>query len=238
MPGGRMTLTERECIATGLAEGIGYAEIARQLDRPTSTVSREVARNGGPGRYRAERAHRATQLRSQRRNRSQISSTAPEFGDNSGPVADFTDELAEVFMQTGMPRMTSRIMACLYARDSGSCTAAELVRRLRVSPATISTAVRSLEEQDLIRRERDTGRRDRYVVDDHVWLRATIASIRANDSLVAAGRHGAEVLGAHTPAGARLDEMARFLDYVSRELADAVERWQEFSRQVDVGSPL
>lgn len=225
MPGGRITLAERECIATGLAEGVGYAEIARQLDRPTSTVSREVARNGGPGRYRAERAQRAAQLRSQRRNRPQTSPTATGL-DETGPRAEFTDELIEVFVQTGMPRMTARIMACLYARDSGSCTATELVRRLRVSPATVSTAVRALEEQELIRRERDSGRRDRYVVDDDVWLRATIASIRANDSLVAAGRHGAEVLGAHTPAGARLDEMARFLDYVSRELAGALARWK------------
>ena len=43
MPGGRLTQEDRRHIAAGLAEGLGYAEIARRLGRPTSTVSREVA---------------------------------------------------------------------------------------------------------------------------------------------------------------------------------------------------
>ncbi|MDA0638253.1 helix-turn-helix domain-containing protein, partial [Nonomuraea sp. MCN248] len=60
MPGSRLTWQDRRRIAAGLAEGLGYAEIARGLDRPTSTVSREVARNGGPGVYRPDHAHQAT----------------------------------------------------------------------------------------------------------------------------------------------------------------------------------
>jgi IS30 family transposase len=39
------------------------AEIAKQLGRPTSTVSREVRRNGGGVRYRAAGAHRAARRR-------------------------------------------------------------------------------------------------------------------------------------------------------------------------------
>lgn len=234
-----MTLADRECIAAGLAHGIGYAEIARQLDRPTSTVSREVTRNGGPGRYRAERAHRATQLRAGRHPNAQRSSTPAESGDEQDVLTDFTDELTTVFMQTGMPRMMSRIMACLYATDSGSRTSAELVRQLKVSPASVSTAVRGLQDQDLIRRERDSGRRDRYVIDDDVWLRATLASIRANDALAQAGRRGAHLLGPDTPAATRLDEMSRFLDYVSQELIRAVERWHTGpdSEGTDAGHP-
>ncbi|MGB8944370.1 MAG: helix-turn-helix domain-containing protein, partial [Streptomyces sp.] len=60
MPGGRLTHQDRRHIGAGLAEGLGYAEIARRIDRPTSTVSREVSRNGGPGRYRVDHAHLAT----------------------------------------------------------------------------------------------------------------------------------------------------------------------------------
>lgn len=226
MPGGRMTLTDRECIASGLADGLGYAEIARQLDRPTSTVSREVTRNGGPGRYRAERAHRATQLRASRRQDRRTPDTPAESDALDDVEADLAAELGTVFLHAGMPRITARIMACLYITDSGGRTSAELVRRLRVSPASVSTAVRLLEEQELIRRERDSGRRERYVIYDDVWMRATIASVRANDALVTAAEHGVEVLGCDTPAGARLDEMRRFLDYISREMIDAVERWR------------
>ena len=67
MPGGRLTQQERQQIALGVADGLAYAEIARRLDRPTSTVTREVMRNGGPAAYRADLAHRATERRAHRR---------------------------------------------------------------------------------------------------------------------------------------------------------------------------
>lgn len=67
MPGGRLTEQERQQIASGLAGSLPYAEIARRLDRPTSTVTREVMRNGGPTSYRADLAHRATERRAHRR---------------------------------------------------------------------------------------------------------------------------------------------------------------------------
>jgi transposase, IS30 family len=53
---GRLRLEEREEISRGLAAGESYREIARALGRPASTVSREVAANGGTKRYRAVRA--------------------------------------------------------------------------------------------------------------------------------------------------------------------------------------
>lgn len=70
MPGGRLTQQERQQIALGLADGLAYAEIARRLDRPTSTITREVMRNGGPTAYRADLAHRATERRAHRRRQS------------------------------------------------------------------------------------------------------------------------------------------------------------------------
>ena len=44
---------ERESISRGLASGASYRAIGRQLGRSASTISREVGRNGGPGKYRA-----------------------------------------------------------------------------------------------------------------------------------------------------------------------------------------
>ena len=66
MPGARLTLDEREEIALGIATGHSFADIAVRVGRPTSTVSREVDRNGGRGRYRATRAQRATHERARR----------------------------------------------------------------------------------------------------------------------------------------------------------------------------
>src|SRR5437764_11197999 len=44
---GRLSLDQREDIGVGLARGVSFAAIARGLERPTSTVSREVHRMGG-----------------------------------------------------------------------------------------------------------------------------------------------------------------------------------------------
>jgi transposase, IS30 family len=57
---------EREEISRGLAAGRSLRAIARQLGRAASSVSREVARNGGPQAYRAEAAERAARERARR----------------------------------------------------------------------------------------------------------------------------------------------------------------------------
>ena len=61
-----LSLAEREEIAVGLAARKSLREIARELGRPVSTVSREVARNGPRGRYRAVRAQALAELRGRR----------------------------------------------------------------------------------------------------------------------------------------------------------------------------
>jgi hypothetical protein len=116
------------------------------------------------------------------------------------------------------------VLTCLTTADSGSMTSAELVRRLRVSAASISKAIGFLEGQHLVRRERD-GRRERYVVDDDVWYRASVATAATNDLFAEAALAGAEALGPYTPAGARLADSGRFLKYLSEDLLRHVEYW-------------
>ena len=53
-----LTLAEREEISRGLVHGHSLRQIACGLGRAPSTVSREVARNGGPAPYRAESSDR------------------------------------------------------------------------------------------------------------------------------------------------------------------------------------
>jgi transposase, IS30 family len=55
---GRLTIAEREEISLGLECDELFVVIAARLGRSVSTVSREVAANGGRGGYRAWRAHR------------------------------------------------------------------------------------------------------------------------------------------------------------------------------------
>ncbi|MEU6741470.1 GbsR/MarR family transcriptional regulator [Streptosporangium sandarakinum] len=231
MPGGRLTDEDRRRIAAGLAEGLGYAEIGRRLGRPASTVMREVTRNGGPGGYRADRAHEATRHRARRHRRARPPAPpAPDDGHGRDPreVRDFTESFTALLVQQGLPRMEARVLVCLYIADSGALTAAELVQRLQVSPASVSHAVAFLERQGMLSRERVPGtRRERYVIDDEIWLRTMLASMQMNDALAAASRRGAEILGAATPAGARFESSAELLLLVNEAFQQVVERWRQ-----------
>jgi IS30 family transposase len=51
-----LSLTERETISRGLVQDLSLRQIARDLGRSASTISREVKRHGGPEHYRAEHA--------------------------------------------------------------------------------------------------------------------------------------------------------------------------------------
>ena len=51
-----LSLREREEISRGIAAGLSNAEIARELERSPSTISRELARHQGRERYRAAAA--------------------------------------------------------------------------------------------------------------------------------------------------------------------------------------
>ncbi|WP_424889610.1 helix-turn-helix domain-containing protein [Streptomyces sp. XH2] len=229
MPGGRLTQQERQQIALGLADGLAYAEIARRLDRPTSTVTREVMRNGGPTGYRADLAHRATERRARRRQAAPQGAEAPPqaYGRDAEAVREYEETLTTVMMQSGTPKMMARVLACLCISDSGSLTAAELVQRLQVSPASISKAVAFLDEQGLIRRERNERRRERYVVDDDVWYQSMMASARSTAQVAETARQGVGILGRDTPAAARLENIARFLDFVSESVTRAADQARE-----------
>jgi Helix-turn-helix domain/MarR family len=230
MSGGRLTRQDRLQIALGLADGLAYAEIARRTGRPTSTITREVMRNGGPAGYRADLAHRAAQRRTRRRrpasSRGSESVSLPH-GRDAGAVRECEETLTTVLMQSGLPKMMARVLACLYTTDSGSLTAPELVQRLQVSPASVSKAITFLESLDLVRRERDERRRERYVVDDDLWYQSMIRSARDNAQVAEAARQGVGILGPGTPAAIRLENVARFLDFVSESITRAAEQARE-----------
>jgi len=72
----RLSLAEREEISRGLVAGESLRVIAGRLGRSASTISREVAANGGRRRYRACSADRAAVSRMRRPKRSKRASCA------------------------------------------------------------------------------------------------------------------------------------------------------------------
>jgi DNA-binding transcriptional regulator GbsR (MarR family) len=232
VPGRRLTPTDRQRIADGLSAGHGYAEIARRLARPTSTISREVARNTGPHGYRADLAVRATHHRARRRKpvtRSQ--STTP-----SAKITAFEDNFVTIIIDTGLPRMAARVLARLYTTDSGALAAADLAQTLGVSPASISQAVGYLESLDLITRERQ-NRRERYVVDDDFLQNAWSASARKNANWAEIARHGVEILGPDTPAGVRMRRLSDFFDRLYQDMLGTNDASTVLAALVHLGLP-
>ncbi|MFY1692307.1 helix-turn-helix domain-containing protein [Plantactinospora sp. WMMB782] len=215
-----MTQQDRQRIAAGLADGLSYAEIARRLDRPTSTISREVGRNGGPGGYRPQHAHRATTQRARR------GTPAPS---RPAGTADGTagTEIIELAVRTGLPRMTARVHVDLLLAEDGRRTAAELTRRLKVSPASVSVAVNYLVQHGFVRRERDPQRRrDVYVVDDQAWYHSIVISTQHTLESARAALAAAEASGSDTPVGQRLARAGVFLERVSLDMRESADRWR------------
>ncbi len=212
-------------------QGLTYAAIGRRIERPTSTVTREVMRNGGPRGYDAEQAHRASTRPVRRRGSTSSTSTpgrrAPGRHDPR-IMAEVNAQSTELMVQAGLPHMMARVLAALFTTDSGRLTSAELVGRLHVSPASVSKAVGYLESQELIRRERDPrSRAESYVIDDDVLFQSIMASARNQARIADACRTAAERLGATTPAGARLTNLSQFLLHVVDDLVRSAQHWHQ-----------
>ncbi|MEC3953711.1 helix-turn-helix domain-containing protein [Nocardia sp. CDC153] len=219
----RLTLQDRRRIATGLAEGRSYAEIARRLHRPTSTISREITRNGGPGDYHPERAQQATARRARRPTPKRPRETNPL----DPKVLEVEAEAVDMAIGMGLPKMVARVLICLWLSEHGRLTAAELSRTLKVSPASISTAVAYLARQGLIKRERDPGRRrDIYIVDDDAWYHSTVTSLHRTLAAAEMTRAAAETLGLHTPTGSRLAKGSTFLKHISLDGLSSANHWR------------
>jgi IS30 family transposase len=82
-----LSLADREEIALGLARGESCRVIGARIGRPASTISREVARNGPRGRYRAVRAQALAELRGRRPKQAKLAGNAELRGWVQGKLA-------------------------------------------------------------------------------------------------------------------------------------------------------
>jgi DNA-binding transcriptional regulator GbsR (MarR family) len=142
-------------------------------------------------------------------------------------VFRFIERFASALTDAGMPRMPARVFVALLASYDGSMTATELAELLHVSPAAVSGAVRYLQQVNVVGRERrPDSRRDHYRLLDDTWYEMTLRREQLMSRWIAAGREGVEVLGADTPAGARMAESVAFFEFVRAELPALIERWR------------
>jgi DNA-binding transcriptional regulator GbsR (MarR family) len=156
-----------------------------------------------------------------------VPSKRPEAS-GGNTVSKFTERFASVLVESGIPRMPARVFAALLADNSGTLTADELSKQLQASPAAVSGGVRYLIGVGMVRREGEPGsRRHHYRVPDNVWDEVMRDRDRILERWTAALREGIELLGADTPAGARMADSVDYFEFVSAELPRIHARWQE-----------
>jgi len=149
--------------------------------------------------------------------------------------ARFVERFGSAMTEAGLQRLPSRVFAALLADEDGRMTAAELGEALSVSPASVSGAVRYLQQMRMIHREREPGsRRDVYVVADDAWHDMMMNSPRIYEPLTSALREGVdEVGGKGSTAGDRLALSVHFLEFVTQEMEQLSERWEK--RRAELG---
>jgi DNA-binding transcriptional regulator GbsR (MarR family) len=138
------------------------------------------------------------------------------------------ERLAGALVDSGMARMPARVLAAAMVDEDGRMTATEIAEFLDVSPASVSGAVRMLNQLGLLRRERERGsRRDVYIVEDDVWRDATARYDQIYAPIMAALAAISQDLGPEHPATRRLMLAHEFLSFVEEEFKQILDRWDE-----------
>jgi predicted transcriptional regulator len=147
---------------------------------------------------------------------------------NNDALLRFVEQFALLLVEAGLARMPARVFAYVLADDEDSYTAADLARGLRVSPAAISGAVRTLVRAGFLTKERKPGMRaDTYrIYEDDVWSHILMQReplLRRYEDILADGvRHLGPTRGSR-----RLIETLDYMTFMREELPKTMARWQE-----------
>jgi DNA-binding transcriptional regulator GbsR (MarR family) len=147
------------------------------------------------------------------------------------PLLQFVERFASVLVAAGFPAMPARVFVAFLVSDSDRLTAAELAEMLQISPAAVSGAVRYLTGVGLLHKERVPGsRRDYYRMPADVWTEVMRLQSQVMLRWANLLKEGVGLVGAETPAGARMAEHSAFFDFLSTEMPAMLARWDALSR--------
>jgi len=176
----------------------------------------------------------ATKQRNQPANTATSTAARPSETDSSeapsrdqAEVRSFIERFTTQLCQAGFPRTPARIFVALLTSDASRLSAAELGDLLQISAASVSGGVRYLLQVGLVTAEGEPGsRRLHYRMSTAIWQDVVRLRDRQFTAWAEELRQGVEVLGRTSPAGARLAETVRYFEFISREMAGLLARWQ------------
>lgn len=220
-----LTVREREEISRGLATGVSFRQLAVQLGRPTSTVSREVGRHGGRRRYRAAGADAATWDRALRPQRCRLAQR---------PV--LCARVAEKLAADWSPQQIAGWLQRTYPQDLAMQVSHETIYR------SLFVQSRGVLKQELLRhlRRRKTMRRSQHAstatqprgqIVDAISIRERPASVE--DRAVPGHWEGDLLVGkAHSYIATLVERRSRFVMLVRLPGKDTQSVVQALTRRV------
>ncbi|APU15361.1 MULTISPECIES: GbsR/MarR family transcriptional regulator [Actinoalloteichus] len=141
-------------------------------------------------------------------------------------LMDAAERLALTLTEGGMQRMTARVMSALLFAEQETVTAGELAERLKISPGTVSTAVKNLATVGLIERVPAPGsRREHFRFRGDAWTTLMSSKNTTLKVMQDAAQEGIDTAGEDSVAGRRLVEMRDFYGYLMAELPPVIDRW-------------
>jgi len=148
-------------------------------------------------------------------------------GDQPGdPLLQFIERFASVLVAAGFPAMPARVFVAFHVTDAERLTAADIARMLQISPAAVSGAVRYLTGVGLVHKERVPGsRRDYYRMPPDVWHEVMRMQSQVLARWAGLLKEGTGLVGADTPAGARMSAHTAFFEFLTPEIAGMLDRW-------------
>jgi len=143
-------------------------------------------------------------------------------------IRQFVERMGLAFERLGLPRSFGRVFALLMV-STGPVSLDEMVERLQVSKATVSTSARSCEDFGLARRVGVRGdRKDYYEIAPDAFGNVTSREVSVLHSLAGLAAEGLEAVGAEpSVARARLTEMLDFYLFMGEGVEELLERWKE-----------
>lgn len=145
----------------------------------------------------------------------------------------FVERMASALHQGGLARVPSLVFSALLVDDDGRMTSAELAETLHLSAASISGAVRYLEQIGMMRRERERGsRRDVYVVEEDAWHAALLRRDQVYGPMIAALTAGLTAVDPDTPAHRRILVTREFMAFINEEMQALADKWDVRRREI------
>ncbi|MFC4942248.1 GbsR/MarR family transcriptional regulator [Pseudonocardia sp. GCM10023141] len=140
----------------------------------------------------------------------------------------YVERFALVLTDTGMQRMSARVLALFVCSDAPTLTGTAIAEQLDVSAAAVSGAVRALQQAGLVRRVPAPGsRRDHYQLAGDGWADAGVARREHLDALAALAGEGLGHVEPNGSAATRLQRMQDLYAFLAEEIPALLARWRE-----------